>query len=176
MEIRQIREDDWPDVWRMIEPTFREGTTYAIDPDIDEAEAHRYWVELPRATFISEMDGEIRGTYYIKPNQPGSGSHVCNCGYIVAAAARGQGIASAMCEHSQEVAREMGFRAMQYNLVVATNTGAVRLWKKHGFQIIGTLPGAFKHPQLGYVDAHVMYKNLVQPWMASFGTSGLVKA
>ena len=162
IEIRGLDEGDWPAVWLVLKPTFREGTTYAFDPDIREEQAYHYWIELPAATYVAVNEaGQIRGTYYIKPNQPGQGSHVCNCGYVVAQEARGQGIASAMCEHSQRVARELGFRAMQYNLVVATNAGAVRLWQKHGFEIVGTLPGAFLHPELGYVDAHVMYKILM---------------
>ncbi len=103
---------------------------------------------------------KILGTYYIKPNQPALGAHVCNCGYIVAEKARGKGIASEMCSHSQHKALSMGFKAMQYNLVVSTNKGAVRLWKKLGFRIIGTLPRAFRHSQSGFVDAFVMYKQL----------------
>ena len=107
------------------------------------------------------QDGAILGTYYIKPNQPGQGNHICNCGYIVAENARGQGIASAMCKHSQKEASAQGFRAMQYNLVVSTNSRAVRLWKKLGFDVIGTIPEAFRHPEHGYVDAYIMYKRLV---------------
>ena len=146
-----------------MEPVFRAGETYAFDPAITEVEAHRVWVELPAATYVAVDDaGTLLGTYYIKPNQPGLGAHVCNCGYIVSAAARGQGIASRLCEHSQDEARRLGFRAMQFNLVVSTNTGAVRLWQQLGFSIVGTLPGAFKHPRLGYVDAYVMYKQLVE--------------
>ena len=105
---------------------------------------------------------EVLGTYYIKPNQPDLGGHVCNCGYIVSENARGKGIASEMCEHSQHEAVRRGFRSMQYNLVVTTNEGAIRLWKRHGFEVVGTLSEAFRHPQLGYVDAHVMYKKLVE--------------
>jgi ribosomal protein S18 acetylase RimI-like enzyme len=162
MEIRRMQAGEWPRVWAILEPTFREGTTYAFDPGISEADGRHAWVEIPSATFVALDDGQrIQGTYYIKPNQPGQGAHVCNCGYIVDREARGRGIASEMCEHSQAIARELGFRAMQYNLVVSTNTGAVSLWQKHGFMIAGTLPGAFKHPDLGYVDAHVMYKTLV---------------
>ncbi|MEJ2012083.1 MAG: GNAT family N-acetyltransferase [Anaerolineales bacterium] len=161
MEIRKMQAGDWPEVWAVLEPTLRAGRTYAFDPAIDQAEAHRYWVEIPVATFVAVVDGEILGTYYIKPNQPGQGSHVCNCGYVVALKARGQGIASAMCKHSLGIARELGFRAMQYNLVVATNTVAVSLWQKHGFRIVGTLPGAFRHPEFGFVDAHVMYRSLM---------------
>lgn len=159
--IRPFEERDWAAIWRIMEPVFRAGETYAYAPEISEAEAHRVWVELPIVTFVAvdEKDHPL-GTYYIKPNQPGLGAHVCNCGYIVDANARGKGIASAMCEHSQQVAVTQGFRAMQYNLVVSTNTGAVRLWQAHGFAIAGTLPKAFCHQRLGFVDAFVMYKEL----------------
>lgn len=152
---------DWPALWSILEPVFREGKTYSFAADISEPGAQQVWTEAPEVTFVAKDGlGDVLGTYFLKPNQPGQGSHVCNCGYVVARHARGQGIASAMCEHSQRVARQRGYRAMQYNLVVATNTGAVRLWQKHGFDIVGTLPEAFLHPTLGFVDAHVMYKQL----------------
>ena len=161
--IRSRQATDWPALWAIMEPVFRAGETYAFDPAITEVEAHRVWVELPAATYVAVDEvGTLLGTYYIKPNQPGLGAHVCNCGYIVAAAARGQGIAARLCEHSQDEARRLGFRAMQFNLVVSTNSGAVRLWQQLGFPIVGTLPGAFRHPRLGYVDAYVMYKQLVE--------------
>jgi ribosomal protein S18 acetylase RimI-like enzyme len=161
IEIRSFSDGEWPAVWAIIQPVFRAGETYAVSPDIDEWGGRRIWIEVPLATFVAvDREGQIVGTYYIKPNQPGPGSHVCNCGYVVAEEARGQGVASAMCEHSQVEAVKRGFRAMQYNLVVATNTGAVRLWQRHGFEIVGTLPGAFRHPRLGFVDASVMYKQL----------------
>lgn len=160
-EIRLLEERDWPATWRIMEPVFRAGETYAFPAGISEDEAREIWVVKPAATFVAVAgDGEILGTYYIKPNQSGPGSHVCNCGYIVAEQARGSGVASAMCEHSQHEAVARGFRAMQYNLVVATNEGAVRLWKRHGFETVGTLPGAFRHPRHGFVDAFVMYKQL----------------
>lgn len=159
--IRPFEERDWPELWAMIEPVFREGKTYVYDPEITEAEARRIWTEQPLATFVAEDQGQLLGTYYLKANQSGLGSHVCNCGYLVAEAARGKGIASTLCEHSQEEAIRQGFRAMQFNLVVSTNEGAVRLWKKLGFEIVGTLPGAYHDRDLGYVDAHVMFKTLV---------------
>jgi ribosomal protein S18 acetylase RimI-like enzyme len=102
----------------------------------------------------------VLGTYFIKANQPGLGSHVSNCGYIVAPPAQGRGIASLMCQHSQAQAVELGFRAMQYNMVVSTNERAVRLWQHLGFSIVGRLPGAFNHQRLGFVDGIVMYKQL----------------
>ena len=162
--IRPFIERDWQATWRIIEPVFRAGETYAFSPDISEADARHVGTEAPADTFVAvDEDAEVLGTYYIKPNQPALGAHVCNCGYIVSQRARGKGIASAMCEHSQQQAREMGFLAMQYNLVVSTNEGAIRLWKRHGFEAIGTLPKAFRHARLGYVDALVMYKQLTQP-------------
>ncbi len=161
IRIRQIDEADWGAAWRIVEPVFRAGETYAFSPDITEKEAFQAWVAGPEATFVAvDQDDCIVGTYYIKPNQPALGAHVCNCGYIVAPKARGRGIASEMCRHSQTEARTRGFRAMQYNLVVSTNEGAIRLWRSLGFEIAGTLPGAFRHARLGFVDAHVMYKTL----------------
>ncbi|MCX7893367.1 MAG: GNAT family N-acetyltransferase [Burkholderiales bacterium] len=161
LSIREATDDDWPGVWAILEPEFRAGETYSFARDISEAEARRVWLELPAKTFVCvDGGGHILGTYYLRANQPGQGSHVCNCGYVVAAQARGQGVASAMCRHSQREALALGFRAMQFNLVVSTNEGAVRLWKRHGFAIVGTLPGAFRHPRHGDVDAFVMYKQL----------------
>jgi ribosomal protein S18 acetylase RimI-like enzyme len=160
--IRAFEEPDWAAAWRIIEPVFRAGETYAFSPDITEAQAHAAWVETPAATFVALGDaGRMAGTYFIKPNQPALGGHVCNCGYIVAENVRGKGVGSMMCGHSQAEARARGFRAMQYNLVVASNHDAVHLWKKLGFHVVGTLPEAFRHPRLGFVDAYVMYKKLV---------------
>lgn len=160
--LQQATESDWPAIWSILEPVFRAGETYAFSPAITPDEAHRAWMELPAATYVArDAHGALLGTYYLKPNQTGLGDHVCNCGYVVAAAARGQGVAAAMCVHSQDEAVRAGFRAMQFNLVVSTNTVAVALWQKLGFAIVGTLPGAFRHPRLGFVDAYVMFKSLV---------------
>ena len=161
IKIRAFEESDWAITWKIVEPVFRAGETYTFSPDITEEEAHKVWVELPVSTFVAvNDDNEVIGTYYIKPNQPGLGAHVCNCGYIVSAESRGKGVASGMCQHSQHQALSLGFRAMQYNLVVSTNEEVVRLWKRHGFKVVGTLPKAFRHQQLGLVDAYVMYKQL----------------
>ncbi|MBN1836858.1 MAG: GNAT family N-acetyltransferase [Spirochaetales bacterium] len=162
IRIHPFEPRHWGSVWRILEPVFRSGETYAFSPDIGEAEARRLWIGVPTCTFVAlDPDGAVLGTYYLKPNQPALGAHVCNCGYVVAQQARGQGIASTMCEHSQAEARARGFRAMQYNLVVSANEGAIRLWKKHGFTVVGVLPGAFRHARLGYVDALVMFKQLL---------------
>ncbi len=161
MNIRKYQDSDWKQLWPIIENVFRSGETYPFPPDTTEQEARVIWIKSPQETYISiGENNEILGTYYIKPNQAELGAHVCNCGYIVAEVARGKGVASSMCEHSQQCAEDLGFKAMQYNLVVSTNVGAIHLWKKQGFHIVGTLPKAFKSLRFGYVDALVMFKEL----------------
>ena len=161
LQIRAYRASDWPGVWPILAETIRAGETYTFSPESTEEEISNAWIEVPARTYVAcAADGRIVGTYFIKPNQPGLGSHVCNCGYVVSAAARGQGIAAKMCVHSQAEAIAMGFRAMQFNFVVATNTGAIRLWERLGYSVVGRLPGVFNHQKLGYVDALVMFKRL----------------
>lgn len=164
LSIQEATENDWPAIWAILEPVFRAGETYSYARNITQSQAHYVWLEIPVRTFIgTKADGEVIGTYYLKENQPGQGRHVCNCGYVVSPNARGLGMASAMCRHSQEIALAMGFRSMQFNLVVSTNESAVRLWQQLGFTIVGTLPEAFNHPTKGYVDALVMFKHLSPP-------------
>jgi len=160
MHIRRARTDDAFAVWRIIGPTIRAGETYALDPDMTEADALAYWLGDDRVTFVGEQEGEIIGTYYIRPNQAGGGKHICNCGYMTSVAARGRGVARAMCQHSLDYARQSGYRGMQFNFVVSTNARAVSLWQSLGFDIVGRLPQAFHHPTLGYVDALVMFRAL----------------
>ncbi len=160
MLIRRAKAEDAAAIWSIIGPTIRAGETYALDSAMSEADALAYWLGAERETFVAEDDGEILGTYYLRPNQSGGGSHVCNCGYMTSAAAAGRGVARAMCDHSIERARTRGFRAMQFNFVVSTNERAVRLWQSLGFAVVGRLPLAFRHPALGYVDALVMFRNL----------------
>ena len=158
LHIREAKRSDHGAIWKIFREIVSLGETYAFDPGTTEKEAIEAWIEKPKATYVAELNGEIVGTYFIKPNQPGLGAHVCNCGYMVTAEARGQGIATAMCEHSQLEARRLGFRAMQFNLVVSTNEEAARLWRRLGFRLIGTLPKAFNHRRMGFVDAHIMYQ------------------
>ena len=163
VDIRQMSEDDWLPVWEIMQPVVEAGETYPYARDIDAAGAHKLWMEIPQASYVAlDEQGRVLGTYYIKPNQPTLGAHVANCGYVVAESARGKGVATALCEHSQQEAVRLGYRAMQFNLVVKTNEAGVYLWQKLGFDIVGTLPGAFLHSDLGYVDAYVMYKVLVE--------------
>jgi ribosomal protein S18 acetylase RimI-like enzyme len=144
LTIRPYSSHDWSEVWGILEPTFRSGDTYAYSPEINEAEAYRVWIDTPLAIFVAcDEEEKLLGTYFLKPNQPGLGSHVCNCGYVVDAHASSRGVASAMCEHSQREALRLGFINMQFNLVAASNERAVRLWKRHGFDVVGVLPKAF---------------------------------
>lgn len=158
MQIREAGNEDWDAIWPIFQEVVRAGETYAYQRDTSKNEAENLWMSLPRKTFVVEQGGEIFATYYIKTNQPGPGSHVCNCGYMVSSQARGKGLASAMCKHSQETAIILGYKAMQFNFVVSSNDVAVALWHKHGFETVGRLPGAFNHPERGFIDALVMYK------------------
>ncbi len=158
MNIRLASHDDFNAIWPIFHEVVQAGDTYTYDPDISKPQALHKWLELPARTYVAEQEGEVLGTYYIKQNHGGGGAHVCNCGYMVAGAARGRGLATAMCEHSQQIAINMGFEAMQYNFVVESNTGAVKLWQRLGFDIVATVPRVFRHPELGYVGAHVMLK------------------
>ncbi|MDJ0859287.1 MAG: GNAT family N-acetyltransferase [Dinoroseobacter sp.] len=160
LEVRAVEPGDWPGVWAMLEPVFRAGETYAISPEILEAEARAYWFAPERTTFVAQDGAALLGTYYLVANFAGNADHICNCGYVTAAAARGRGVARAMLAHSLTSAREAGFKAMQYNCVVSTNQRAVDLWLANGFSIIGTIPDAFRHPRAGVVEAHVMYRKL----------------
>jgi len=160
MRIRRAHMEDAPSIWSIIGPTIRAGETYTLDRDMTEANALAYWLGEDRETFVAEESGEILGTYYIRPNQAGGGNHICNCGYMTRAAATGRGVARAMCQHSLDYARQRGYRGMQFNFVVSTNTRAVALWQSFGFEIVGRLPQAFDHPTLGYVDALVMFRSL----------------
>ncbi|MGV3526278.1 MAG: GNAT family N-acetyltransferase [Candidatus Sericytochromatia bacterium] len=158
MHIREASPEDFEKIWPIFQAIASAGETYAYPRDVTQEQAFHLWMEVPRQTFVAEEQGHILGTYYIKSNQAGPGEHVCNCGYMVASQARGRGLATALCLHSQQVAIAYGYKAMQFNLVASSNEGAVRLWNKLGFETVGRLPKAFHHPSLGYVDALVMYK------------------
>ncbi len=160
MHIRPATSADHAAIWHILEPMIRAGETYALPRDMTEAEALNYWRAADRETFVADDAGAIIGTYYLRPNQRGGGAHVANCGYVTALHAAGRGVARAMCEHSLAAARDRGFTAMQFNFVVATNSRAIALWQSLGFETLGRLPGAFRHPSLGLVDALVMFRAL----------------
>ncbi|MBS0375772.1 MAG: GNAT family N-acetyltransferase [Proteobacteria bacterium] len=160
MEVRLAQPADAAAIAQIVLPTIRDGTTYALDRDLPEADVLAYWLAPDKEVFVAEDDGRVVGTYFLRPNQPGGGRHVCNCGYVTRRDATGRGVARAMCAHSLDRARERGFRAMQFNFVVSTNERAVRLWESMGFAIVGRLPAAFEHPTAGFVDALVMHRVL----------------
>jgi L-amino acid N-acyltransferase YncA len=158
--IRKADDRDFDRIWPIFHEIVSQDETYAYSPDTDRNAAFKIWMVTPTATYVALDQGKIMGTYYIKPNQAALGAHVCNAGFMVSSPARGRGIGRAMCEHSQTEAVKLGFKAMQFNLVVSTNKGAIKLWTDMGFSMVGTLPHAFKHKNLGFVDAVVMYKLL----------------
>ena len=158
--IRPAHAGDYESIWAILEPILRAGDTYTQPRDITRDDALAYWFRADHDVFAAERDGEVLGTYFLCANQGGGGSHVANCGYMTSPAAQGRGVGRAMLEHSLSHARTRGFRAMQFNFVVSTNERAIRTWQAYGFEIVGRLPAAFRHPRLGFVDALVMYKPL----------------
>jgi ribosomal protein S18 acetylase RimI-like enzyme len=158
--IRPAGAEDSDAIWRVIEPMIRAGDVYTLPREMSREEALAYWFSDGYEVFVAEDGTGVVGTYYLRANQRGGGSHVANCGYATAPAATGRGVARAMCAHSLDRARERGFKAMQFNFVVSTNERAVALWQRLGFEVVGRLPGAYEHPTLGFVDALVMYRKL----------------
>jgi ribosomal protein S18 acetylase RimI-like enzyme len=160
MTIRSASDADREPVWQIIEPMIRAGETYPLPTDMSQTDALGYWFDPDHHVFVAAEAGHVVGTYYLRANQRGGGSHVANCGYVTAPAEGGRGIASAMCEHSLAHAKAIGFRSMQFNFVVSSNERAVRLWQRCGFTVVGRLPEVFNHPVHGYVDAYVMFRRL----------------
>jgi ribosomal protein S18 acetylase RimI-like enzyme len=185
MEIRTATNADRDAIWNIFHEIVAAGDTYAFDPNTSQGEALAYWFRADTHTYVAEIhrqsvgeavgfpgtatpsptigtkDRVIAGTYILRPNQPGPGSHIANAAFMVTSNAQGSGVGRAMAEHCLSEARRMGFRAMQFNFVVSTNTPAIYLWKQLGFEIIGTLPGAFRHPEKGYVDVYIMFRSLL---------------
>ena len=163
MTIRPAAPGDFDAMWGIFSAIVARGDTYPFAPDTPRADAEAYWFAPNVASWVIEADGKVVGMYKIVANQPGLGSHVANAAFMVAPSARGTGVGRAMGEHCLAEARRQGFLAMQFNFVVSTNDSAVRLWQRLGFDIVGTLPGAFRHATNGYVAAYVMYRSLEQP-------------
>ena len=158
--IRAATVGDSAAIWKVIEPAIRAGETYTLPRDLSESDALDYWFSPGHEVFVALREDEIVGSYYLRANQAGAGSHVANCGYMTVPWAAGRGVARAMCWHSLDQARIRGFLAMQFNIVVSTNERAVHLWQFIGFEIIGRIPQAFRHPTAGLVEAYVMYRTL----------------
>lgn len=160
MLVRTATTADHDAIWSILEPMIRAGETYTLPVDMSHADALRYWTATDHEVFVAEDNGSIVGTYFLCANHLGGGSHVANCGYVTAPDFTGRGVARAMCAHSLERAKARGFNAMQFNFVVSTNERAIKLWRSFGFEIVGRLPSAFKHPTQGFVDALVMFLTL----------------
>ncbi len=160
MNIRKVTEQDKPEIWQIIKAVIATGDTYVFAPDSPEDEMIAYWFSPEKHVYVAEDDGEILGTYWIKANQPGLGSHVGNGAYMVSPGAKGKGIGRMMAEHSVEEAKRIGFKSIQFNFVVKSNTGAVKLWQSIGFEIIGEITDAFDHKEHGLTNAYIMYKKL----------------
>lgn len=159
MEIREAAPEDWPAIYPIFEAVVTEGRTYAYPEHLTSDEARRIWMGQDRVV-VAEVAGEVVGTATMGPNRAGRGAHVATGSFMVDPATRGHGVGRALGSHLVEWATSSGFRGIQFNAVVETNVRAVRLWQSLGFVIIGTVPGAFEHPDHGYVGLHVMFKEL----------------
>ncbi len=162
IKIRKAHEDDEGAIWAIFKDVIQTGDTYVFLPDTPRRDLAQYWFATYMRTYVADVEGDVVGTYILKANHPDLGSHVANASYMVHPASQGMGVGSALCIHSLAEAQRLGFRAMQFNLVVSTNEAAIHLWNKMGFVIVGTLPEAFHHQELGYVDAYVMYRSLIE--------------
>ena len=157
---REALARDTDGLWRILEPVIREGATYPVEPDASREQIFAYWFAPDKQVFVAERAGEIVGTYYLKPNSTGPAAHVANAGYMVHPQARGAGVAREMALDSFARAKRLGYLAMQYNLVVATNDAALHLYRRLGMEEVGRLAKAFRHKDRGLVDAVVMYRLL----------------
>lgn len=161
MQISETTRSDFELFWPVFKDVVSAQETYAFDPGIDLDTAYNLWCLSPQKSYVVKENDLVLGTYYLRANASGPSSHIANCGYMVSPASRGKGIARMLCLHSQEIAIELGFTAMQYNSVVSTNEVAVKLWQKLGYSIIGTIPNAYNHKRLGLVDSFIMHKQLI---------------
>jgi ribosomal protein S18 acetylase RimI-like enzyme len=168
MKIRAATEADRDAIWQIFNEVIVSGETYPINPDFGRNDALAYWFQPGAHAYVCERLGsggaqeiQIVGAYTVHPNQSGGGAHVANAAFIVAKEARGRGIGRALGKHCLNQARRLGFRAMQFNFVISTNEPAMKLWQDLGMKIVGTLPGAFRHPEKGYVDVYVMFRSLL---------------
>jgi ribosomal protein S18 acetylase RimI-like enzyme len=160
IKVRKAQTSDRDEIWDIIRAVIATGDTYVFAPDSPEDDMLAYWFSPEKHVYVAEQDGEVLGTFWLKPNYPDLGSHVCNAAYMVAPNAAGKGVGRRMAEFSLDEARRLGFTAMQFNFVVASNTAAVRLWQSIGMEIIGEIPDAFDHRENGPTNAYIMYRKL----------------
>lgn len=160
LEIVKAHQRHYDAIWEIFHSVVNAGDTYTYDPRTTKEEALKIWCNDQVSTFVALSDGKVVGTYIMKPNFPGLGSHIANCSYMVSEQARGLGVGRFMAEHSLSLAKNNGYIGMQFNIVVSTNLSAVKLWQTLGFEIIGTTPDAFRHKELGLVDTYAMYRKL----------------
>ncbi|MVM34471.1 GNAT family N-acetyltransferase [Spirosoma sp. HMF4905] len=160
IDIRKATSADRDSIWEIIQPVIAGGDTYAFDPNSSKEKMLAYWYGPDRHTYVAELNGNLVGTFVLRDNQPDLGSHIANGSYMTSPAASGQGVGKAMGEFSIVEARRLGYKAMQFNIVVKSNERAVRLWQKLGFAIIGEIPEAFNHKQNGLTNAYIMYRKL----------------
>lgn len=158
IEIRKIAPGDHDRVWEILQAIISQGDVLAYVSSREEMLA--YWCDECKHTYVAIMGGEVAGTFFIQDNQPGRGSHIANAAYAVDPSTAGKGIGRYMAEYSLTEAKRLGYRAMQFNLVVKSNKNAVKLWQKMGFEIIGEIPQAFDHIRDGLVGAYIMYRVL----------------
>ena len=158
--IRLAEETEFDRIWEIFHAVVKSGDTYAFDPETTKEQARDIWMGKNVRCYVACLNGKIEGTYFLKPNQPGLGSHVANAGFMVDPTTSLKGIGTQMAQHAIAEARRLGFQAMQFNFVVSTNERAVALWKRLGFSIIGTSPKSFRHKKLGLVDTFIMHQFL----------------
>lgn len=160
LTIIEATKQHYDAIWDIFHEVVKSGDTYSYAPDTSKEEALKLWCNEEAKTFVALNDDVVVGTYVIRPNFSGLGSHIANCGYMVSDKARGLGVGKALGIHSINFAKSQGFIGIQFNFVVSTNEPAVRLWQSLGFKIIGTTPRGFRHQKLGYVDTYMMYREL----------------
>jgi L-amino acid N-acyltransferase YncA len=168
VHIRDATDADWPAIFPIFDAIVREGTTYAYPEGLSSDEAKTLWMPGPPSRTVVAVDGDVvAGTATMGPNRPGRGSHVATASFMVNPATRSRGVGRALGNDMLEWSTRQGFRAVQFNAVVETNSAAVHLWQSLGFEIIGTVPGAFHHADGSYVGQHVMFRRLGQEPMRS---------
>ena len=160
LSIRVASLADEAGIWQVLEPTIRSGETTPLDRGLSREAALAHWFAPRTEVYVAEQEGTILGTYSLRASQAGGGAHIATSVYLVSPSATGRGIAQAMGEHSLARARELGFSGLQLDFVIGTDERRLKLWQRSGFEVVGRLPKAFRHPSAGLVDALILYRDL----------------